>query len=323
MKDNHFSATCESAGAPAPAGMNSPPHLLVAEDDDSIRELNTEALRQAGYEVDAAADGAAAWQALQAASYDLLITDNNMPRISGVELLKHLRAVRMELPVIMATGPLPQHEFNRYPWLQPAATLLKPYTIEELLQSVMRVLREADGTGASRPRFEPQMAMEANNPVVGELAGAARQCPTNGRHRILVVEEDRDLRQLYAEALARADYDVDFAADGAAGWEALQAKVYHLLITEHEMPKLRGVELVRKVRAAHMALPVVLATGRLPAPELVQNPPLQLAATLMKPFAIDALLATVRTVLRTTTSPSAQIPSPSWKSHPATDGLGF
>ena len=70
------------------------------------------------------------------------------------------------------------------------------------------------------------------------------------------------------------------------------------MITEHDMPKLTGVELVRKLRAARMALPVVMAAGKLPTDELARNPSLRLAATLVKPFAIEALLDTVRNVLR-------------------------
>ena len=79
-----------------------------------------------------------------------------------------------------------------------------------------------------------------------------------------MVDEDSDLRRLYAEALAGLGYRVDAAADGAAGWEALQANRYNLLITEHEMPNLTGIELVKMLRAARMALPVVMAAGRLP-----------------------------------------------------------
>ena len=128
----------------------------------------------------------------------------------------------------------------------------------------------------------------------GETPGAHARSGANPPHRILVVDGDRDLRLLYADALAGPGYHVDGAEDGAAGWEALQAKSYHLLITEHDMPRLTGVGLVRKLRAAHMAVPVVMAARRLPTEELARNPSLQLAAMLLKPFAVDALLDTVR-----------------------------
>ncbi len=147
MKDCISSHTGEANSTLAQSQTNLPDHILVVEDDVFFRRLNAKVLAQSGYEVDTAEDGEAAWWALNTSSYDLLITDNRMPKVSGVDLLKKLRAARMDLPVIMATGTLPKEEFARYPWLQPAATLLKPYTSEEMLRTVKKVLREAAGNG--------------------------------------------------------------------------------------------------------------------------------------------------------------------------------
>jgi DNA-binding response OmpR family regulator len=102
--------------------------------------LNAELLIKWGYQVDAAEDGAEGWDALHTRSYDLLITDNNMPKISGVELVRKVRSARMALPVIMASGARPAEELG----LQLEAILLKPFTGEQLLGEVKRVLHEAD-----------------------------------------------------------------------------------------------------------------------------------------------------------------------------------
>ena len=137
-----------------------------------------------------------------------------------------------------------------------------------------------------------------------------------------MVDDDSDLRLLYGFVLTRPGYLVEVAEDGAAGWEALQANRYNLLITEHEMPNLTGVELIKKLRAARMALPVVMAARRLPIEELAENPSLQLAATLTKPFLADALLDTVEDVLRVTDSAHEQIkPLPAWRSKSSADGV--
>jgi DNA-binding response OmpR family regulator len=140
MKD----AGIHQMGEPEGAGLlcqASPPHrILVVDDEPLVRNLNTRMLIDSGYHVDAVEDGAVAWDALQVNRYDLLVTDNNMPKMSGVELITKLHAARIVLPVIMATGGSPHQEFIRQPWLQPAATLLKPYTVAEFLGTVRSVL---------------------------------------------------------------------------------------------------------------------------------------------------------------------------------------
>jgi len=60
----------------------------VVEDDLSILQLSTSVIKSSGFQVDTAVDGAAGWDALHTSSYDLLITDNNMPKLSGVELVQ-------------------------------------------------------------------------------------------------------------------------------------------------------------------------------------------------------------------------------------------
>jgi DNA-binding response OmpR family regulator len=149
---------------------------------------------------------------------------------------------------------------------------------------------------------------EGNMPLIVGPAGA----PIPGRKlspcRILVVDQNRDLRLLYTDALAGAGCHVDAAEDGSTAWEVLQAHRYHLLLTENDPPNLTGDELIRKLRSARMELPVVMATGRLPMHEPARNPSLQFAATLRKPFAVEALMDTVRNVLRTAV--------PMWK-HPS------
>ena len=137
-----------------------------------------------------------------------------------------------------------------------------------------------------------------------------------------MVDDDEDIRLLYANALARPSCHVDAAADGATGWEALQANRYNLLITEYNLPELTGVELVRKLRAARMDLPVVMTAVRLPTQALVEDPSLQLAALLPKPFYISQLLETVQAVLLDAgRSPKQTALLPAWRSWPSALGL--
>jgi len=129
------------AGRPGGAARpNRPKRVLLVDDERFLRQLYTEVLTDANYEVDTAEDGQVAWDALQGNRYDLLITDNDMPKVTGVDLLKKFHAARMTLPVIMVTGTDPGEELTRHPRLQPDVILLKPYSPEEFLQAVKETL---------------------------------------------------------------------------------------------------------------------------------------------------------------------------------------
>jgi DNA-binding response OmpR family regulator len=142
MQENNISQAEKLSPLPE---ANPRQRILVVDDEPDIRRLNTEVLASSGYHVDAAEDGATAWNALQLANYDLLITDHDMPKMSGLELLKKLHDSSLKLPVIMATGTLPEEQLARHPWLQIEAILLKPYTFDELLTTVKNVLHFSSG----------------------------------------------------------------------------------------------------------------------------------------------------------------------------------
>lgn len=116
--------------------------------------------------------------------------------------------------------------------------------------------------------------------------------------RILVVDDDSGIRHLSSALLKRYGYDVDTASDGAEAWEALDSECYDLLLTDHAMPKMTGVELIKKLRFASKSMPVILMSGTMPTEELSRHPWLQIGAVLCKPYHGGELLATVREVFQ-------------------------
>jgi PAS domain S-box-containing protein len=146
MKDNQPSRAGEPAGAPVPCPTNSPHRILVVDDDRHTRQLSLEVLASAGYDVEAVKDGAAGWDALQAKTYNLIITDNKMPKMTGMEIIEKLRAARMAVPVIMTTACAPAHEIDCKPWLKPDATLQRPFSSDDLLTTANGILRPGSGS---------------------------------------------------------------------------------------------------------------------------------------------------------------------------------
>jgi CheY-like chemotaxis protein len=131
------------------------PGILVADDDEGIRYLISTVLTSAGFDVNAASDGQQAWEALLHDHYDLLVTDNEMPRLRGIELIERIREAGMILPVIVVSGTLPLEQVRGLPLGQIAAVLPKPFDIGKLLDSVRHALQAWCGDttsdqGASR-----------------------------------------------------------------------------------------------------------------------------------------------------------------------------
>jgi DNA-binding response OmpR family regulator len=283
---------------PAPSDAGPAKCVLVADDDYHERELISGILVQSGYKVDTANDGLDAWNMLDGDDYDLLISDNQMPRMSGMELIRKLHAEKNTVPIILISGAMPLEELKRHPELRIDAVLSKPFTITGLLDAVKKVLPLEAGTAVNFPVFaQHELAggetLSAKTPVTALTAGR-----TNLSHRILVVDDDEDIRRLSVDVLVGSGYDAEGVTDGVAGWEALQNYDFDLVITDNKMPRMTGLEMIEKLRSARMMLPVVMATRFLPTHEFIRRPWLKPDATLERPFSNEALLATVNKILR-------------------------
>ena len=109
----------------------------------------------AGYRVDRR--GRTGWMEAPDSEVDLLITDNEMPKRTGLKLMKRLRSVGKSLPVILASRYWSVDDAQRSPRLGAAAEIMKPFTPAELLQTVRDLLR-ATIVRNRDDRFFPRLA---------------------------------------------------------------------------------------------------------------------------------------------------------------------
>jgi CheY-like chemotaxis protein len=142
-------ATPSTTTAVVPVG---PKRILVVDDDPAVRQVVAAVLQHTGHQVETAADGEAAWKALLTTTYDLLVTDHLMPKVSGLALVRLIRVARMALPVIMTSGSMEDALLPRDPWSRVDAFVRKPFTPSELLAVVGRFV-PATGPAAASPNF--------------------------------------------------------------------------------------------------------------------------------------------------------------------------
>ncbi|CAN1484478.1 OmpR Response regulators consisting of a CheY-like receiver domain and a winged-helix DNA-binding domain [Methylophilaceae bacterium] len=119
--------------------------LLLVEDDALLGDGVRAGLKQAGFAVDWVQDGLAAKVALDSEEYDLLVLDLGLPKLSGMELLKSVRAKRASLPVLILTAR--DTVADRVAGLNAGADdyLVKPFDLDELIARLNALLRRSAG----------------------------------------------------------------------------------------------------------------------------------------------------------------------------------
>ena len=135
---------------PLRSGWGIPPRLLLAEDEDDLREFLADQFRAAGFHVIEAEDGMAMLECLADASqatgqqqaFDLIVSDVRMPGFTAFQILKNARFVLRGTPVILMTAFGDRRAHQRAAVLGAAAMFDKPLEIEELLQVARRLVEK-------------------------------------------------------------------------------------------------------------------------------------------------------------------------------------
>lgn len=79
--------------------------------------------------------------------------------------------------------------------------------------------------------------------------------------KILVVEDDQDIRELLVETLKRSDFEVDTAENGKKGLEKFRKQNFDLILTDIRMPVMDGLNMLKKIKRADPRMPIVVVTA--------------------------------------------------------------
>ena len=159
----------------------------------------------------------------------------------------------------------------------------------------VRVLSEP-GKGA---RFELYWPRSRNQPATATAGSEATLPPLRGDERILLVEDQAELRVALRRLLEGCGYEVIEAGDGEAALELAQRQdaSFDLVLSDVVMPRMGGIELVKRMAALHPQTRFLLISGHLNQPAIRDQKLPESVAMLMKPFDPEDLTTKVREIL--------------------------
>jgi two-component system, cell cycle response regulator CpdR len=114
--------------------------ILLAEDDDSLRQFLTVSLGRAGHDVVSHGDGHSAWEALEQATFDILLTDIVMPGLDGIELARRAADAAPGMKIMFITGFAAVALSPSSPAPKEAKVLSKPFHLKDLVAEVERMM---------------------------------------------------------------------------------------------------------------------------------------------------------------------------------------
>ena len=116
--------------------------------------------------------------------------------------------------------------------------------------------------------------------------------------RILLVEDEIHLALAVSEILKKNGYQVDVANDGYDGYEYAKSNVFDLIILDIMLPKMSGIDILRKLRSEKFSVPILMLTAKDEVEDKVEGLDYGADDYMTKPFATPELLARIRALSR-------------------------
>ena len=181
--------------------------ILVVEDEAKVGSFIRRALEEESYAVDLSVDGADGLDLALAGTYDLIVLDVMLPKVSGLEILQRLRKEKINTPVLILTARAQIEQ--KVKGLDSGADdyLTKPFAIEELLARVRALLRRGMGESAGLLQVEDLLL----NPATREVTrGGQRLDLTTKEYALLEYFMRNPGRILTRPMIAEHVWNLDF-----------------------------------------------------------------------------------------------------------------
>lgn len=241
--------------------MNPRKKVLIIEDELAHLDVMQQKLKKEGYEVAAATDGEAGYAMITTTNPDIILLDVILPKLNGFDILERMKKDNIHTPVIVVSNSGQPVEVDRALALGAIDFLVKAeFDPSDVVEKVRHVL---GGSSASASTGGPTMpsarvassALPLSSAVVG--GGDARTL------KILIIEDDRFLRDLIQQKLTKEGFTTLIAVDGEEGAKITKEQKPHLILLDLILPGMDGFEILRKLKgdSETSAIPVIVLSN--------------------------------------------------------------
>jgi PAS domain S-box-containing protein len=257
--------------------------VLVAEDDEAVRETVVALLNDLGYRVLKAKDAQSALSIIESGMpIDLLFTDVVMPgTLKSTELARKARERIPHLAVLFTSGYSQDAISNSGRLDENVELLSKPYTRDALARKLRHVLANAT----------QKKLMQANF----DTALLTREYPAKKLLSVLVCEDDPLILYSTIELVRHMGHQATPAADAHTALSILATKPVDIVLTDVGLPDMSGAQLVKEALLQNPELAIIYASGQDQDPDVASS---NGAITLPKPFTYDALAEAIASAAR-------------------------
>jgi len=302
-------------------------NILVVDDEADVAGVLKRQLEKTGHAVRTASDGVEALEVFRAGDFDAVVTDLNMPRMQGAELVREIKTLSPDTITVVLTG---------FASLESAIAvmregcddyLLKPLPdLAQITRSIERCaarrnIRSIAGSGTALDSVcdsLPDLCSEEFDRRLAELEEFARREAPDGPtgHEILsvlIVDGDDEFRDIVSWAFMESGHEVASASTGAQAVEMAPLGDFDAIIMERRLPDMDGATCVACMREKGLRAPVLVVSACAAAFDGKRLAELGAAEVIPKPVRIAELIKTVRSLAKPgeATSPASCSPSAS------------
>ena len=279
--------------------------FLVVDDFDTMRKVNVNQLRQLGAnKIIEAANGAEALKVVTTQPITLVLSDWNMPVMSGLELLVAIRSTAklFALPFMMITAEAERDRVMQAIQSGVSELLVKPYTVGRFAERVERALSWKPPERTSPSPADSNVSAQAVPPPAAVASAMPNRAVdrVRGKPTILVVDDTRDNLELLA-SIFKDEYRVKVANSGAKALQIAQSDTPpDLVLLDIMMPGMDGFEVAQSLRShpASEHIPVIFVTAMTDQNARMRGMELGAVDFVTKPIDPYALKVRVRNFLR-------------------------